>query len=227
MSATAVSTTTSSSSSRVSIISSIFSFGGNKMSGAALPFLKSLPALQELSVSGQQRTDSGLWSVAVTDFNIGHIAQLHQLEVLDLGETNVSDRGIAELARLKNLHTLDLRATRVTSKGLAALSGLPKLRHLKLWKARGIDDAAVPAFLQMEDLETLELPETSITAAGAGAAFREKGLETALHRRRRRHAGAGRGTSQGLAGLPGELVEQAEDRLPRTHATWRRVKECR
>ena len=31
-----------------------------------------------------------------------------QLEVLDLGETNVSDRGIAELARLKNLHTLDL-----------------------------------------------------------------------------------------------------------------------
>src|SRR6185437_9681165 len=71
-------------------------FGGNKRSGAALPLLKSLPALRELSVSGQQRTDSGLWSVSLTDFNVGHIAQLDRLEVLDLGETNVTDRGVAE-----------------------------------------------------------------------------------------------------------------------------------
>ena len=152
-------------------------FGGNKMSGAALPSLKSLPALRELSVSGQQRTDSGLWSVSVTDFNIGHIAQLARLEVLDLGETNVTDRGIAELARLKNLHTLDLRATRVTGKGLAALAGLPRLRHLKLWKARGIDDAAVPVFLQMESLEVLELPETSITARGLAQLSAKQGLK--------------------------------------------------
>ena len=153
------------------------SFGGNKMSGAALPLLKSLPALKELSVSGQQRTDSGLWSVSVTDFNIGHIAQLRRLEVLDLGETNVSDRGVAELARLKNLHTLDLRATRVTGKGIAALAGLPELRHLKLWKARGIDDAAVPVLLQMESLEVLELPETSITARGLAQLAAKRGLK--------------------------------------------------
>jgi len=37
-------------------------FGGNKMSGAALPLLKLLPGLKRLSVSGQQRTDSGLWA---------------------------------------------------------------------------------------------------------------------------------------------------------------------
>ena len=54
----------------------------------------------------------------------------------------------------------------MTGKGIAALSGLPKLRHLKLWKAEGIDDAAVPVFLQMESLEVLELPETSLTARG-------------------------------------------------------------
>ena len=177
MSATAGSTTTS-----FELLESLdhlehLAFGGNKMSGVALPLLKSLPALKELSVSGQQRTDSGLWSVSVTDFNVGHIAQLPRLEVLDLGETNVSDRGIAELARLKNLHTLDLRATRVTSKGLAALSGLPKLRHLKLWKAKGIDDAAVPVFLQMENLEVLELPETSITAKGLAQLSAKQGLK--------------------------------------------------
>jgi Leucine Rich Repeat (LRR) protein len=143
-----------------------FSFGGNKMSGVALPLLKSYPALKELSVSGQQRTDSGLWSVSVTDYNIGHIAQLSQLEMLDVGETNLSDRGVAELAHLKNLHTLDLRGTRVTSKGLGALTSLPNLRRLKLWKAKGIDDAAIPVFLQMQQLESLELPETNVTAAG-------------------------------------------------------------
>src|SRR5262245_63898043 len=100
------------------------------MSGAALPLLKSLPALKSLSVSGQQRTDSGLWSVAVTDFNVTQIAQIGRLEILDLGGTNLTDRGVAELARLKNLHTLDLHGTRVTGKGLAALSALPQLRRL-------------------------------------------------------------------------------------------------
>jgi len=141
-------------------------FGGNKMSGAALPLLKSYPALKELSVSGQQRTDSGLWSVAVTDFNIGQIAALSRLEALDLGETNVSDRGVAELARLVNLHALDLHGTRVTSKGLAALTSLPNLQRLKLWKAKGIDDAAAPIFVQMQKLETLEIPETNLTPVG-------------------------------------------------------------
>src|SRR3989442_1037619 len=59
-------------------------FGGNKMSGSALALLKTCPSLEELSVSGQQRTDSGLWSVAVTDFNVPHIATISSLQVLDL-----------------------------------------------------------------------------------------------------------------------------------------------
>jgi hypothetical protein len=65
----------------------------------------------------------------------------------------------------------------VTSKGIAALSGLPKLRHLKLWKARGIDDAAVPVFLRMENMEVLELPETSITVQGLKQLSSKKGLK--------------------------------------------------
>jgi hypothetical protein len=153
------------------------SFGGNKMSGAALAFLKALPALRELSVSGRQRTDSGLWSVAVTDFNVGQIAQVQGLEVLDLGETSVSDRGIAELGRLKDLRTLDLRATRVTGKGIAALAGLPGLRHLKLWRAAGIDDTAVPALLELEKLEVLEVPETGLTARGLAQLAAKTGLK--------------------------------------------------
>ena len=178
-----------------------FSFGGNKMSGAALPQLKLLPALRELSVSGSQRTDSGLWNVAVTDFNLDHIAQLDRLQVLDLGETGISDRGLARLAQLKDLHTLDLRGTRITGKGLASLTGqrsaggspaqtgeppvlratgLPRLRHLKLWRAKVIDDAAVPVLLQFPSLEILELPETSVTAAGLMQLTQNQGLKQLL-----------------------------------------------
>jgi Leucine-rich repeat (LRR) protein len=155
------------------------SFGGNKMSGAALPHLKLLPSLKELSISGSQRTDSGLWNIAVTDFNIDHIAQLN-LEVLDLGETAISDRGVARLARLKNLHTLDLHGTRVTSKGIEALAELPNLRHLKLWRARGIDDAAIPTFRRIKKLEILELPETGITAGGLAQLAESSGLKQLL-----------------------------------------------
>ena len=154
-----------------------FSFGGNKMSGVALPLLKLLPSLRKLDVSGRQRTDSGLWSVSVTDFNIDNIARLTQLESLDLGESGVSDRGIAKLAQLKCLRTVDLRGTRVTSKGIAALTGLPELRHVKLWRAKGIDDAAVPFLLKIENLEVLELPETSITAEGLARLSRKKDLK--------------------------------------------------
>jgi hypothetical protein len=152
-------------------------FGGNKMSGAALPLLKPLPSLRSLSVAGRQRTDSGLWSVAVTDFNVGQIAQLSSLEVLDLADTNLTDRGVAQLAALKNLHTLDLSGTRVTGKGIAALQGLPKLRHLKLWKAAGIDDAAVDALARLRALEILELPETKLTAHGVAKLAELKGLK--------------------------------------------------
>jgi hypothetical protein len=142
------------------------SFGGNKMSGAALPMLKLLPSLRELRVGGGQRTDSGLWSVAVTDFNVDEIAQLEQLEVLDLREAPLTDRGVTKLNQLRNLQSLDLCSTRVSAKGIAALSQLPQLRQLKLWQAKGIDDTAVPHFLAMPQLEVLEIPETNVTAGG-------------------------------------------------------------
>jgi hypothetical protein len=157
-----------------------FSFGGNKMSGTALPLLKLLPGLRQLSVSGNQRTDSGLWNVAVNDLNIEHIAQLDQLTTLDLGETMISDRGVAKLTSLKNLETLDLRGTRVSGKGLMALTNLPRLRHLKLWRAKSIDDAAVPVLLQFSGLEVLELPETSVTASGLAQLADKKGLKQLL-----------------------------------------------
>ena len=156
-----------------------FAFGGNEMSGVCLPLLKLLPSLRELDISGSQRTDSGLWRIALTDFNLDHIVQLGQLERLNIGETSITDRGVARLAEMKNLDTLDLHSTSVTARGIAALADadMPKLRRLRLWQAQGIDDSAVPHFLKMKNLEVLELQETSVTDAGLEQLAEMKGLK--------------------------------------------------
>lgn len=153
---------------RVSELSNLekISFGGNKMSGTALPLLKLIPRLRELSVGGQQRTDSGLWSVNVTDYNVGSIADLRDLKVLDLSGTAISDRGVAQLARLKCLESLNLSRTKATSKGVAALSEIPSLRHLKLGQTANIDDSVLDVCQKLENLEVLELQETKISFEG-------------------------------------------------------------
>ena len=143
-----------------------FSFGGNKMSGTALPLLKLLPKLRELSVGGQQRTDSGLWSVNVSDFNVGNIADISDLRVLDLSGTAITDRGVSQLSRLKHLESLNLSRTNATSKGITALSGILSLRHLKLAQSAKLDDSVLIACQNFENLEVLELQETTITFEG-------------------------------------------------------------
>jgi Leucine-rich repeat (LRR) protein len=147
------------------------------MSGVALPLLKLLPALKNLDVSGWQRTDSGLWGLALSDFNLDSITQLSQLESLDIGGSKVTDRGVAEMAGLTNLHTLGLSETVVTARGIATLAKLPKLARLNLWKSEKVDDKAAPHFAAMPAIETLELTETNITDATLNALERVKTLK--------------------------------------------------
>jgi hypothetical protein len=143
-----------------------FGIGGNKMSGVAFPLLKLLPGIRVLDVAGQQRTDSGLWSVSITDFNIGEIAEMDQLEQLDVSDSGLTDRGVSQLAALKKMRVLNLSGTRVSARGLESLAGLPDLTHLQLSRNTRIDDRAVPVLLRLDGLKVLELQETSLTAEG-------------------------------------------------------------
>ena len=71
----------------------------------------------------------GLSLQSVTDVELKDLAELTQLQSLDLGGTEVSDVGLRELAELKQLQTLNLRGTKVTSDdaGLKDLAGLKQL----------------------------------------------------------------------------------------------------
>ncbi len=182
-----------------------FSLGGNKMSGTALPLLKLLPNLRELSVGGHQRTDSGLWSINVTDFNVSNIAELNGLKMLDLSGTAISDLGVAQLSRLKKLETLDLSRTKLTDKGVTALAKIQSLRHLKLAQSSSIDDSALIAFQTFENLEVLELQETKITYEGL-MRFSPKPILKKLF--------------IGGAELTLEQVEAVRLRLPSCYVSW-------
>jgi hypothetical protein len=74
--------------------------GGNKLTDQALAILSSLPRLKVLDLSGQQRTDSGLWRVAITDKGMAHVALLRTLETLNLAGASVSAQGLRKLASL-------------------------------------------------------------------------------------------------------------------------------
>ncbi len=117
------------------------------------------------------------------------LATLTQLELLDLGGTQISDLGLKSLAGLTMLGELKLHHTRVTNRGLANLAGLSRLHlleldhtdlvdagvaHLKQLRALRvlrldktlITDAALPHLLGMPLLEQLNLADTVVTAEG-------------------------------------------------------------
>src|SRR5207247_4465280 len=105
-----------------------------------------------LNLSGIQRTDSGLWSVAVTDLNLDSIASLTQLQALNLGGEKITDLGLAKLKSLTELRFLDLSATQITDKGLQVLRRLHQLERLGLWKCQKIGDGAVSQLVASQHL---------------------------------------------------------------------------
>ena len=131
---------------------------------------------------GIQRVDSGLWGLALTDYNLGRLAALTQLESLKLSGANLSDRGIdrpgqaeamrtelrdlSPLGKLLNLQMLDLSGTPVLGDALRVLESLPRLRELRLGLAFKIDDGAVDKLLALKQVKALYIAGSGITASG-------------------------------------------------------------
>jgi len=86
---------------------------------AGVAHLKGMTKLQELQLSGRGRNfdkiDSG-----ITDASAEVIGAMKQLEILDLGSTNLTDAGLTKLGELKHLKTLVLLSSiKITDEGVA------------------------------------------------------------------------------------------------------------
>lgn len=170
--------------------------GGNRIAGFGLIYLRALPKLKHLDLSGMQLTDDGIWSVSLTDLNIGLIGELTRLESLNIGSgkpgptaaipdggvresstIRVTDLGLQKLSALVELQSLDLREAKVGAAGIRTLAALPKLTQLVLAEAAPLDQAALTALtglkkLRTVDLSGVELPEQALRDLFSGRPVR-------------------------------------------------------
>jgi hypothetical protein len=90
------------------------------LTDAGLGYLKALPGLKFLFLSG----------ASITDVGLQHLQDADHLESLNLTNTPITDAGLVYLEGLANLEILNLSGTRITDAGLPHLVGLRKLQWL-------------------------------------------------------------------------------------------------
>ena len=158
----------------------VIALTNTQVTDAGLAQLKDLTQLETLFIAGTRVTDAGLVYVRgfkklrilslkqlpVTDRGLANLEDLTDLRQLVLDQTRVTDEGLAHLKGLTRLGVLDLGATRVTEAGLAGLEGFKNLRVLALRGLPRLGDTAIPRFLHLPSLLSLDLQETHVSARG-------------------------------------------------------------
>ncbi len=83
---------------------------------------------------------------AFTDQGLEYLSEMTQIKTLwiGLGETQITDEGLSQLANLENLEELDLQNTQVTDAGLEHLYGLSHLKEIHL-SGTEVTDAGIAA----------------------------------------------------------------------------------
>ena len=141
-----------------------------------LPIASKLTELDLMGVQVDHRTISACTHLrilhlrsVVGDEQISALAQLRELEVLDLPlATGVTDAGLKALAGHPKLRLVRLRAPLVTDAGLIAFTQLPELRWLHLIEVP-LTDAGLDVFRQLPKLESLYLDGDRATDDGLSA----------------------------------------------------------
>jgi Leucine-rich repeat (LRR) protein len=102
----------------------------------------------------------------MTDALIERISRFGHITSLDLnGSKQLTDSGVRFLANMPNLEHLDLSGTGITNRGLEVLGRLKKLKSLKLSWTRTTDAGAT----HLSDCDSLERIDLSATHTGDGA----------------------------------------------------------
>jgi internalin A len=105
--------------------------------------------------------------MAVTDDGMQRVAELQNLEFLDLSWNKITDAGLERIAELRNLERLDLGCcTRITDAGLAHFGQLSRLQSLNLGLTR-VTDAALVALEGLPALRRIGIRTFGTLAHGA------------------------------------------------------------
>jgi hypothetical protein len=146
---------------------------------AALPLLRELPELEEVSISNKQFDDTGmkhllplknlkwlnLYQSSIGDESLKLLKNFPKLESIPMGGTKVTDAGLIHVADLTQLEYLGLRGNNVTDRGLVHLKKLTNLTGLTLQETK-VTDAGLVHLQTLKSLNYLRLQSTAITDAG-------------------------------------------------------------
>ena len=149
---------------------------------------------------GRPVVEVDLFNRQVADADLKELAQLKQLQSLNLHCTEVTDAGLKELAALKQLQSLNLVGTKVTDAGLKELAAVKPLQMLDLHGTQ-VTDAGLKELAALKNLQSLDLGYTKLTDAGLkelAAAQAASGVESLAHAGDRRGP-EGTGRTQTIA----------------------------
>jgi Leucine-rich repeat (LRR) protein len=106
-----------------------------------------------------------LRGTAITDDGLKHLRGHRRLRSLLLGSTNVTDHGAILLLSLPALEIVDLQQTKITDAGAASLSQIRQLQHLNL-SGTAITDASIPHLIKIPQLKGLGMVGSRVTDEG-------------------------------------------------------------
>ena len=108
-------------------------------------------------------------SCDISDDDLAHLAQLGELEVLDLGNNPIDGSGVGQIKSLQRLKALTLYSTRINDEGLATIAKtFPDLVALDVLDT-GISDVGLATISdELPRLTNLRVQQTKITNDGLG-----------------------------------------------------------
>ena len=133
-----------------------------RVSATDLEGLKSMKALEALSIYGGEISDDGMASLGgltqlrflslagspVNDRGLSFISGLAGLRELEVNGTDVTNAGVDTILRLQQLNRLYLNGG-ITDAGLARLSALPRLEHVRLPARPGVTSDGIAAMMKV------------------------------------------------------------------------------
>jgi thiol-disulfide isomerase/thioredoxin/Leucine-rich repeat (LRR) protein len=147
-------------------------FDQNNISDAGLVHLEKLPALETLMIAGKF-DGAGLASIAriqslrglhftsgipIAPESLAHLAQLPQLEELNISGSALTDHSVKHLASIESLQSVWIQHAPITDAGLAEIAMLPRLSRLVL-SSKGITWAGLNSLAKCSSLSRLDISQ--------------------------------------------------------------------
>lgn len=126
-----------------------------------------LPQLRKVRLRG----------TAITGDNVGDLSQ-SSVSDIEISETGFGNTGMSSIANMPQLQKLNLWLTKIDDEGLAEIKDKTSLTLLNLDNVSGITDASLPIIVSLVNLELLHLGGTSVSSDSVSQLASLKKLKT-------------------------------------------------